>query len=367
MKIITIVGARPQFIKAAAVSRAFANYNNQIKTKIEEKIIHTGQHYDYNMSDVFLQELALPKPCFWLNVGSSSHGSQTGAMLKLIEEILLTEKPNVVLVYGDTNSTLAGALAAAKLHIPIAHVEAGLRSFNKKMPEEINRVLCDHVSTMLYCPTQTAINNLKNEGIAEGVKFVGDVMYDNLLYYTKISEAQSKVIESLDLSNQPYILATIHRAENTDYREQLNLIIKSLIIASEIVGKTVLALHPRTKKKLLDYDIKIPEDLIKIIEPASYLDLLSLLANASLVITDSGGLQKEAYFSKVPCITMRDETEWVETIECDANRLVNASSLRIAELISRFKTGTIKPNYTGNFFGDGNAASLIVDNLIKNL
>jgi UDP-GlcNAc3NAcA epimerase len=327
MKIITIIGARPQFIKAATVSRAIAEYNKALTKGQElmtEVLVHTGQHYDENMSDVFFEELDIPQPDYHLGIGSASHGAQTGRMLEEIEKVLLKEEPDKVLVYGDTNSTLAGALAAAKLHIPVAHVEAGLRSFNRQMPEEINRVLTDHIADMLFAPTQTAVDNLKNEGISENKIFlVGDVMYDAALYYGKRVIEKSNILERHHLKPQQYILATIHRAENTDAPVRLRAIFEGLSKVAEEIP-VVLPLHPRTRAALIRenlYEMVIQSLLI--IPPVGYLDMVMLEKNARLIATDSGGVQKEAYFYRVPCVTLRGETEWVELVENGWNSLVN--------------------------------------------
>jgi len=326
MKLVTIVGARPQFIKAATVSRVITEYNKSLtndQESIKEVLVHTGQHYDENMSDVFFEELDIPQPDYHLGIGSAGHGTQTGRMLEEIEKLLLKEEPDRVLVYGDTNSTLAGALAAAKLHIPVAHVEAGLRSFNRQMPEEINRVLTDHIADMLFAPTPTAVNNLKDEGISEDKIFlVGDVMYDAALYYGKRAGEKSNILEQHNLQLNQYILTTIHRAENTDDPVRLRAIYEGLSqVAKEI--PVVLPLHPRTRTALIRENLY--EMVIKyllVIPPVGYLDMVMLEKNARLIATDSGGVQKEAYFYKVPCVTLRGETEWVELVEAGWNILV---------------------------------------------
>jgi UDP-GlcNAc3NAcA epimerase len=325
MKVVSVVGARPQFIKAALVSR-------ELRKEHTEVLIHTGQHYDYLLSAVFFDELGIPEPDYNLEVGSASHGRQTGEMLIRIEETLLKERPNWVLVYGDTNSTLAGALAASKLHIPVAHVEAGLRSFNREMPEEINRVLTDHVSALLFCPTETAVRNLSREGITEGVHDVGDVMYDAVLYNIGIAEQRSCVLEKLELDSKGYLLSTIHRPQNTDRVANLRAILGAFNALDEIV---VLPMHPRTRQTIerLNYALR-PH--VKVIEPVSYLDMLVLEKNARLILTDSGGVQKEAYFLGIPCVTLRKETEWVETVEDGWNVLVGAETERIMAAICEF-------------------------------
>ncbi len=347
-KIITILGARPQFIKAAAVSAVF-------KGNIEEILVHTGQHYDANMSDVFFEELNIPKPKYHLNIGSGSHGEQTGEMLKAIEQVLLDEKPDCVMVYGDTNSTLAGALAASKLLIPVIHVEAGLRSFNKAMPEEQNRILTDHVSSLLFVPTQTAVDNLTNEGITNGVHLVGDVMYDGILHFSKIAAEKSGILEKNQLENNQFVLCTIHRAENTNDPARLRAIFKGL---NQSKIKTVLPLHPRTQKYISDYGITL-ENHIQVIEPVGYLDMVRLESACSKIVTDSGGVQKEAFFLGKPCITMRDETEWVETVENGWNVLVGADETKIVQAILSFEPTAERKNY----FGKGNAAKLILTHL----
>lgn len=328
MKLITIIGARPQFIKAAAVSRAFAS-----EGKIKEKILHTGQHHDANMSDVFFDELEIPKPSFHLGVHGGNHGDMTGKMLVGIEKVYLEEKPDLVLVYGDTNSTLAGALAASKMNIPVAHVEAGLRSFNKKMPEEINRILTDHVSEILFAPTELAVNNLINEGVdLKTIHNIGDVMYDAALYFAARAEKKSKIISDLNLKPKNYILSTIHRAENTNDPKRLSAIFMGLLNASRSVP-VVLPLHPRTKQTLIKEGLKIEEYKdFKIIDPIGYLDMVSLEKNASLIATDSGGVQKEAFFYEVPCVTLRDETEWVELVELGWNVLVSPTDAKKVEM-----------------------------------
>jgi UDP-N-acetylglucosamine 2-epimerase len=376
MKVVTIVGARPQFIKAEAVTRAVQRYNQRCRfnRRLQEILIHTGQHYDYLMDKIFFEELDLPKPNYHLGVGSGSHGRQTGMMLERIEAVLVKEKPEVVVVYGDTNSTLAGALSAAKLNIPVAHVEAGLRSFNRTMPEEINRLLTDHLSTFLFCPTDQAVRNLLREGIKDGkgkiVKKVGDVMYDSILYYSKFAEKKSSILEDLDLftpnsalGTPNYYLATLHRAENTDDPKRLESILKAL---NEIGRNTpvVLPLHPRTKKMIETYHLFSEFKNIKFIEPVSYLNMLKLEKNAKAILTDSGGVQKEAYWLKVPCLTLREETEWVETIKSGWNVLVGIGVKRIVKEVSH--TEKRRRNLKGNrVFGDGKASQKIVQILIR--
>lgn len=352
MKIITVVGARPQFIKAAAVS-------NVIRRRHEEILIHTGQHYDDNMSNIFFEELEIPKPNYNLNVGSGGHGKQTGNMLIKLEEIYEQEKPNLVLVYGDTNSTLAGALCASKLLIPVAHVEAGLRSFNMNMPEEQNRILTDRISKLLFVPTASAVTNLKNEGIVKNVYNVGDVMYDAILHFKNFAERKSDIIASNDLEGKEYILVTIHRAENTNDIGRLKNIIEAL---NESDRNVVLPMHPRTKKYTEDYGLKFNSN-IKIIEPVGYLDMISLEMHSSKIVTDSGGVQKEAYFMKKPCITMRDETEWVETVNTGWNVIVGTDKSRILECITGFNPDKDQEL----IFGDGHAADKILEIINKTI
>ena len=358
MKITTIIGARPQFIKAAVVSRAIADSNKLVASNpsiVTEVIVHTGQHYDHNMSEVFFKELEIPEPHLNLEVGSGYHGQQTGQMLIKLEEVMLSEKPDWVLVYGDTNSTLAGALAAVKLHIPVAHVEAGLRSFNKSMPEEHNRVLTDHCSDLLFCPTSAAVKNLKIEGVANGVHRVGDVMFDSVLFNTELATKRSKILETLKLQNKAYALATVHRAENTDDSHRLQAIFEALEKISSEGLRVVLPLHPRTRKL---YDaLRFSGAKIKIIEPVSYLDMLQLEQQARLILTDSGGVQKEAYWMKVPCITLRDETEWIETVEAGWNILAGADRDKIVESAKTDR----KPSKQYPAYGDGKAGEKIVD------
>jgi UDP-GlcNAc3NAcA epimerase len=352
MKILTIVGARPQFIKAGVVSRKIQQNDN-----LKEIIVHTGQHYDSNMSDVFFEEMHIPKPDYYLGIGGKSHGAMTGEMIMKIEEITLKEKPDVVLVYGDTNSTLAGAIAASKLHIPIAHVEAGLRSFNMKMPEEINRILTDRVSKWLFCPTDKAVENLKNEGFNKlDCKIIksGDVMQDAALFYKKYA----KKPKNINIKNE-FILSTVHRAENTNNIERLKNIYEALDeIAKEI--QVILPLHPRTKKILEQNNINFEN--IDIIEPIGYLEMIWLLDNSKMVITDSGGLQKEAFFFKKPCITLRDETEWVELVENNFNVLVGADYNKILEYYNNYKFNT---NFDIDLYGDGKASKKIIESLLN--
>jgi UDP-GlcNAc3NAcA epimerase len=355
LHIITIVGARPQFIKAAAVSRAIVEYNGQSDTAtLQEKIIHTGQHYDENMSQIFFEELEIPQPDRNLEVGSGAHGQQTGEMLAQIETVLLEEKPDWVLIYGDTNSTLAGALAAAKLHIPVAHVEAGLRSFNQRMPEEINRVLADHVSRLLFCPTDTAVKNLAHEGITQGVCRTGDVMYDCVLFYTqKAKSLEQQTLQSLNVQPKSYYLTTIHRAENTDDPHRLSSIVEALNEIARDDCPVILPLHPRTIGYLEKYNMKFFAS-VQVIPPVSYLKMVVLENNARVILTDSGGVQKEAYFHAVPCVTLRDETEWVETVASGWNTLTGADARKIIAAVGEQKQ---RQDITADaIYGNGDAA-----------
>ena len=347
MKIITVLGARPQFIKAAPLSEA-------LQKKHEEKIVHTGQHYDYQMSEVFFEELGIHKPDYFLGVGSKQHGAQTGEMLTGVEEVLLQEKPDWVLVFGDTNSTLAGALAAAKLHIPIAHVEAGLRSYNRQMPEEVNRVLTDHISTLMFCPTDQAVKNLSLEGLTQGVVRTGDVMADALYYHARRAEARGKQ-ENLLYPKKSYLLATVHRAENTDNPSRLQGIMNAF---ARIEGKIVLPLHPRTKKLLHDHHITLSKN-VEVIDPVGYLDMIFLEKEAEQILTDSGGVQKEAYLWQVPCVTLRDETEWVETVNTGWNTLTGANTEEIVAAVLNYRNNPLPP-YLENLYGNGRASENIV-------
>lgn len=307
-----MLGARPQFIKAAAVSRALA------EAGIGEMLVHTGQHFDANMSDVFFDELEIPRPAHNLGIGGGTHGANTGRMIEAIERVLLDDRPDLVMIYGDTDSTLAGALAAAKLHIPVAHVEAGLRSFNRRMPEEINRVLADHVSDLLFAPTRAAVGHLAAEGVdPASIKLVGDVMYDAALYFAAKAESASDVLDRLGLTSKGFVLATVHRAENTDSPKRLRAIIDGFGAAGETI---LLPLHPRTRSRLQAQDLTLPGN-VKTCEPVGYLDMVMLEQHARVIATDSGGVQKEAFFYRVPCVTLRDETEWTELVEAGWNRL----------------------------------------------
>lgn len=331
LTVLTVVGARPQFIKASPVSHALLAHGG-----FREILVHTGQHFDASMSDVFFEELDIPKPAYNLEVNSLGHGAMTGRMLEKLEEVMIAEKPDWVLIYGDTNSTVAGALAAAKLHIPVAHVEAGLRSFNRRMPEEINRVMADHVSTLLFCPTQTAVENLKTEGITKGVHHVGDVMYDVTLSAVERARGRSQVLETNGLAPKSYAVATIHRAENTDDPERFARVIQWLADRGREVP-VVMPVHPRTRK-LMEKSGLTPEG-VRLIEPLGYLDMAWLTHNATAVFTDSGGLQKEAYFHRVPCVTLRDETEWVETVEAGWNRLWTVAEFKPRKDIADYGIG----------------------------
>lgn len=356
MKLITIVGARPQFIKAAAVSREIAKHED-----VKEIIVHTGQHFDFNMSDVFFEEMLIPKPNYNLEVHGLSHGAMTGQMLEKIENVIIKEKPDQMLVYGDTNSTIAGALASVKLHVPVAHVEAGLRSFNMNMPEETNRILTDRISSILFCPTDNAISNLRREGFGEfNCKIVksGDVMFDAAMFYAKQSAERSKIIENLKLDK--FVVCTIHREENTDVAENLQNIFSALVeIAKKI--KVVLPLHPRTKKSLQKMNIKTTG--LTIIEPVGYFDMIELLKNCSCVLTDSGGLQKEAFFFGKPCVTLRTETEWVELIENNYNFL--AGTVKSSILNGFEKMLNKKVDKDTSLYGGGDASATIIKTLLK--
>ena len=379
-KIITVIGARPQIIKAAAISRAI---KNNFSDKILEVIVHTGQHYDENMSQIFFEELEIPFPNFNLNVGSGSHGEQTAKMLEGLENIYMQEKPDAVIVYGDTNSTIAGALAASKIHIPVIHIEAGLRSFNKAMPEEINRIACDHMSTLLFTPSETGHRNLLNEGIKNDQKeaasidnpkiyLCGDIMYDNSLYFSAMSEQKSEILKELEITTDEFILCTIHRDTNTDDTANLNAIFRALLRIQKTSNlKIVLPLHPRTKEKLNSH---LDENLLteinqnknfKIIPPIGFLDIISLEKNARLIITDSGGLQKEAFFFQKPCVILREQTEWIEIVENGNALIAGANELKI---ISSVETLIKKTDYTyPNLYGDGNAANFICKKITEEL
>lgn len=384
MKLVTIIGARPQIIKAAALSRAIRNH---YADTIQEVIVHTGQHYDDNMSQVFFDELGIPSPDYNLHVGSASHGVQTARMTEGIEALLIKEQPDFIVLYGDTNSTLAGAVAAAKIHVPIVHIEAGLRSFNKAMPEEINRIVCDHCSTLLFTPTKAGLENLKREGFPveeDGVStgsttskpsidnpkvyHCGDIMYDNSLHFANIAEQKTGIIQRLELGGKPFILATIHRDTNTDHPERLSAIFRSILRLSKDC-QVVLPLHPRTAKLL---KTNLNEDLqkqifscpsIKLIPPVSFLEMIALERHAQLVMTDSGGVQKEAYFFKKPCIILRPETEWVEIVETGNAILADADEMRIMQAWQHFTDNP--PTVFPEIFGDGHAAEFMLDKIIS--
>lgn len=313
LRVLTVLGARPQFVKAAAVSQALQSVGD-----VHEDIVHTGQHFDHEMSEVFFEELGVPQPRWNLGVHGGGHGEMTAHMLARLEPLFQTERPDWVVVYGDTNSTLAGALAAAKLHVPVAHIEAGLRSFNRRMPEEVNRVVADSLSDLLLCPTRAAVRNLDREGVTRGVHHVGDVMYDVTLRVADVARAHSRVLERLGLERGAYVLATVHRAENTDEPERLATVLQYLRERAE-ESPVVLPLHPRTREAVSRHGLSLSG--LAVCEPLGFLDMHRLLADAACVLTDSGGVQKEAYFHRVPCVTLREETEWVETVACGWNRL----------------------------------------------
>lgn len=356
MKIATIVGARPQFIKAAAVSREIAG-----RSGIEEIIVHTGQHFDRNMSDVFFKEMQIPTPHYFLDINSVSHGAMTGRMLERIEEVLLKEQPDIVLVYGDTNTTLAGALAAKKKHIKVVHVEAGLRSFNMKMPEEVNRVLTDRISDVLCCPTDNAVQNLQREGFDRfpcTIAKTGDVMLDAALYYSGYSSSRSTIIDRLNLQKRDFILCTIHREENTNDLARLSFILSALNAISKTIA-IVLPLHPRTAKLIDQHKIEMD---FQPLDPVGYFDMLELLKKTRLVMTDSGGLQKEAYFFAKPCVTLRDESEWVELVQGGYNMLAGADRKRIQECFSTMISRTMA--FDPALYGNNAASRTIVDILL---
>ncbi len=350
MKIVSLVGARPQFIKAAAVSRLLRKQHTEV-------LVHTGQHYDYGMSQVFFDELDIPAPELNLGIGSGTHGKQTGAMLEAIERVLIDEHPDWMLVYGDTNSTLAGALAAAKLHIPVAHVEAGLRSFNRAMPEEINRVLTDHVAHMLLCPSQVAIDNLAHEGITQGVHLVGDVMADALAFVADRTRTHSTIVQQLGLTEGGYLLATVHRAENTDDMTRLRNILSAFAAIEEPI---VFPVHPRTRKCIATLELEhTPQALpahVRMIDPVGYLDMVMLEQSARMILTDSGGIQKEAYWLGIPCVTLRDETEWVETVAAGWNSIVGADTAIICSTVHTWTPPADRPP----LYGQGQAAQRCV-------
>lgn len=356
-KILTVIGARPQFVKAAALSRALR------KEGFKEVIVHTGQHFDANMSDVFFEEMEIPKPDVQLQIHSLGHGAMTGRMMEEIEKILLEEKPDLLMVYGDTNSTLAGALAAVKLHIPVAHIEAGLRSFNNRMPEEINRILTDRISEFLFCPTDTAIHNLDQEGYAGMTKHVvrsGDVMQDAAEFYAKTSGNRSNVISQLPMKD--FALATLHRAENTDDPDRLKQLVEGLNEINSEQIPVVIPLHPRTKKKLLEHGLSLE---LYCLDPQGYFDMIELLKHCKLVLTDSGGLQKEAFFFRKPCVTMRDQTEWVELIDTGVNQLVGANREKLIQASQEMLKA--KCNFNIDLYGNGRATESIAQYLKDHL
>jgi UDP-GlcNAc3NAcA epimerase len=363
MKIITIVGARPQFVKAAMVSRAIINHNRNNSPAVEEYILHTGQHYDYNMNAVFFEKLEIPRPAWILDCGGGSHAEMTAGMLVEIEKVLQANHPDYVLVYGDTNSTLAGALAATKLHIPVVHIEAGMRSFNRRMPEEINRVLTDHISSFLFCSTYAAVSNLSREGIVEGVTHAGDVMYDAALTFGTIAEQTSTVLSSLRLEAKQFYLCTVHRAENTNDRERLSQIMQALIEIARLECPVILPLHPGTKKNMETWQLAsliASNKSLRLIEPVDYIDMIMLEKQAKTILTDSGGIQKEAYFHRTPCITLRDETEWVETIAAGWNQLAGYRKENILFCLENKMQQTEIDEY-----GNGHAADKIIQTLFS--
>lgn len=370
MRLVSIVGARPQFIKLAPFARAVVRHNARAGTPVEDVIVHTGQHYDAGMSDIFFRELDLPAPAYNLGVGSGSHGAQTGRMLERIEQVLIETRPDVVLVYGDTNSTVAGALAAAKLHIPTAHVESGLRSFNRRMPEEINRVVADHVADILFAPTPTAVVNLEREGLGERVVRTGDNMCDAVLYYRDLAARKSQVLARLGLTPGAYGVVTVHRAENTDDVSRLRRLLSAFEQLAAGGLELVLPLHPRTaatlRTKLPPW---APPPRLRLIEPLGYLDMLELVRRARVLLTDSGGLQKEAFFLGCPCVTLREETEWVETVDAGANVVAGVDPGRIVAAVGEWEARY--PHGAADFsaavaasFGAGDAAERILQALL---
>ncbi len=365
MQVVTIAGARPQFIKAAPLSVA-------LRKEHDELLVHTGQHYDENMSDVFFRELGIPSPDIHLGVGSGSHGTQTAAMLTGIERVLLEQPPDAVIVYGDTNSTLAGTLAAAKLHIPVAHVEAGLRSFNREMPEEINRILTDHVATWLFAPTRAAVDHLAREGISEGVWHVGDIMVDSLRLFAPRAKEHSRLLERLHARPKEYCVATVHRASNTDCAATLARIVDGL---RRLPLPVVFPMHPRTRAALGRYGIDVESSIppkaspqpgrITVIEPLGYLDMVQLQQHAAVILTDSGGMQKEAYLLGVPCVTLRRETEWTELVDIGANRLCPPdSAVTIVDTVRDLLQNHARPTEMPTLYGDGHTAERIVSALV---
>ncbi len=360
MKIVTVIGARPQFIKASAVCRAISKYNRNSDKPISEILLHTGQHYDKKMSDIFFDQLEIPKPQYNLGIKENSHGAMTGKMLMKIEEVLMQEKPECLLVYGDTNSTLAGALAAVKLHIPVAHVEAGLRSFNMIMPEEVNRIVTDRLSELLFCPTVTAVNNLAKEGVSQGVHNVGDVMFDMSIFCRKKAMNEYS-LKNWGVKEKQYVLCTVHRAENTDSQEKLEGIFGALQTINKD-KQVIIPLHPRTLNMIKKYKIDHYLYDLNVLNPVSYLEMARLQVSAAAIITDSGGMQKEAYFFGVPCLTLRDETEWVETIELGCNVCCGTDKTLILQEWEKLKNANTNPWKTiqEQPYGSGNSAEAIV-------
>ncbi len=380
MKIVTLIGARPQIIKAAALSRAI---QNRFSDKVTEVIVHTGQHYDANMSQVFIDELGIPSPRVNLNIGSGPHGRQTAGMIAGIEDVLLKEKPDYLVLYGDTNSTLAGAIAASKIHVPVAHIEAGLRSFNKSMPEEINRIMADHASTLLFSPTETGLKNLVREGFHAdnqppyspdhpGVFHCGDVMYDNSLYFKKIAEEKSSVLNKLGLRDRSFFLATVHRDNNTDQPERLHALFEAFLQIANISRlPMVLPLHPRTAR-LLEKNLgaalyrKVKQEKnILLVPPASYLDMIMLESRCRMVFTDSGGVQKEAYFFHKPAVILRSETEWKEIVTEGCGIIANADAGKIVRAFTHFEKNGADLRFPA-LFGDGRAAEFILEKMLEN-
>jgi len=364
MKILTILGARPQFIKAAAFSTALSESNNEASTTdkgdvlIEEKILHTGQHYDFELSEQIFTQLGIPRPYLNLNIRSKNHGQMTGEMIIMIEKEIQQENPDWVLVYGDTNSTLAGAVAASKLHVQVCHIEAGLRSFDKRMPEEINRVLTDHISELLFAPTYSAVKNLKQENITEGVHHVGDIMNDAAIRFGNIAKNESNILNQLSIDK--FFLATVHRQENTDNQECLTGIIKAFDEIATADCPVILPIHPRTIKMLDRYKIHPRNPDVRLITPVAFLDMIMLEKNASAILTDSGGIQKEAYFHRTPCITLRDVTEWVETVEAGWNQVVGTKTEKIVRAVKRIKEGSVI-----NEYGKGDSGQKMIKLLFK--
>ncbi|CAG5080032.1 non-hydrolyzing UDP-N-acetylglucosamine 2-epimerase [Parvicella tangerina] len=380
MKIVTIIGARPQIIKAAGLSRAI---KNNFSDKIEEIIVHTGQHYDQNMSEVFFEELGIPKPNINLNVGSGKHGEQTAKMISGIEDILINEQPDAIVLYGDTNSTLAGAVAASKIHVPIVHIEAGLRSYNKQMPEEINRIMCDHASTLLFSPTKAGVENLVKEGFKldniapfnsdqPGVFHCGDIMYDNSLYFSELSDKKSSVLQDNKIKAGGYVLSTIHRNDNTDQPERLSGIFEAILELIDVYGLDfVLPLHPRTEKQMKvnlseTLQKRIEEEVrLKLIPPVSFLDMIALEKNSKIVVTDSGGVQKEAFFFQKPCVILRPETEWVELVACGAAKIVGWHKEQIIDAFNGYMN-TEQIDFPP-LFGDGEAGKFMCEKMLESL